>query len=262
MRQNPHNRFKDGLTEKRRRRFLLKIIFILASLLSIGAAVFYFLFISSFLQIKDVEIIGLEKVEIQEISKIVDLHINRADNLFFVRFNKNIYLFDGDSLKEEIKTKYPVIKSVEVEKNIPHNIKVITTERIPEGIWCGPDGDCRYFDEENVFWGQAIRSTGSLLMSIDDLRREKSGDDMLMMDAIRKITGGLGKLNIKITRIDIPEGSIGDIKIHLPDYYILFNVDTEIDRQIDVLSIFLREQEPDFKPEYLDLRIKERVYYR
>ena len=70
--------------------------------------------------------------------------------------------------------------------------------------------------------------------------------------------------NIRVNKIEIRPDSINDFYIYTTNgFYIIFNMEISIPKQIEVLKIFLAEKGQDFKPtEYIDLRIEGRVYYK
>ena len=66
-----------------------------------------------------------------------------------------------------------------------------------------------------------------------------------------------------IKRIEIPADFIDDLTVHTAKgYYILANTGSGMDKQLDTLRIFLKNKGADFHPEYIDIRIEGRVYYK
>ena len=176
----------------------------------------------------------------------------------------NILFFNEEKLKEIINNNVGLIKDIEIEKDFPHNIKITLTERIPVGTWCYMD-NCSYFDDDGIKWGKALKSSGSLLLNINDGRsdsRDQDMVDMLYWDKIRVAVNELKKIDVKVTSVEIPPDSL-DI-FHLQTsrgYYIIFDIGTDISEQIKVFKIFL-ENKNEFSAQYVDLRIGGRIYYK
>ena len=63
----------------------------------------------------------------------------------------------------------------------------------------------------------------------------------------------------------IPENSFDEFRVYTDrGFYLIFSLDSNIKNQTDVLRIFLDEKskDPNFNPQYLDLRIDGRIYYK
>jgi len=72
-------------------------------------------------------------------------------------------------------------------------------------------------------------------------------------------------MNIFINKFTIPDKFISDFSAFTSNgYELLFSTDSDVNKQLEVLEIFLAEKkdDPDFKPQYIDLRINGRVYYK
>jgi hypothetical protein len=258
-----NNRYSDGLAQKKRRRFFIKIFIILGSSIIAIACVVYSLFFSSLMQITDITISGAKTVNPDDINSIVRSEIDKTYGPLSVKLRKNILFFDQKTVRDKILSDFPVIKTVEIQKILPHEIKIIISERNPQGTWCTPD-KCRYFDREGIKWGSALRSSGSILLAVDDFRTEdKDGQGRLFMESIEEIAVGLEKLKIKIEKVEIPSNSIGNFKVHTAGgYYLVFTVDSSIEKQLETLKIFLENRTGDSAIQYIDVSIEGRAYYR
>ena len=131
--------------------------------------------------------------------------------------------------------------------------------------------NCYYFDDEGVLWGKALRSSGSLLLNVDDLRPTVEGgstdssikvDDQLLR-AIKELTDELKNIDIKINKIEIPSDSIGELRIYtIRGYYLIVDIESSIKSQIDILRILLKEKGESFSPQYINLKVEGRAYYK
>ena len=72
-------------------------------------------------------------------------------------------------------------------------------------------------------------------------------------------------MGIKTRSVTIPENSVDEFRVAAAGGYdILFSLDSDYKNQLSVLRIFLDQKgkDPAFDPQYLDLRIDGRVYFK
>lgn len=269
-----HNPYGDNLARKRRRRFFLILSFGIAGVLTAAGLLVYVLLFSPWMRLTETNINGLKTVRAEEIFPLIDSIKNEGIlGRLSIKPQQNILFFNEDVLADKLVSQFSVIKEVAISKEFPHKLTLDITERIPVGTWCLLDDgstllttSCRYFDDSGVLWGKALRSSGSLLLSIDDLRITEEQTKMIdqsILEPIKKAIVGLDELGIKIKKIEIPDGTIGDFRVYIvAGYYILFNNESDIFGQIKVLKILLDEKGKNFKPTYVDLRIDGRIYYK
>lgn len=261
-----HNFYSDNLAHKKRRRFFIQLSIIGAVTISIIGFAIYGSFYSGWFDVRSISITGFKATnESQLLETIHSTLSNQKILLIGDRYGKNIYLLNSSLIKENILAQYPTIKEVKINKNYPHNLDIDITERTPVGTWCFSD-DCFYFDDGGILWGKAIKSSGSLLLTIEDNRtfsEQQNRIDMPLLNNVHNIKAGLDTLNIRIDKIEIKSDSPTDFYAYaLNGYYLIFNGEISIDKQFQVLKIFLNEKGSGFKAQYIDLRIDGRVYYK
>lgn len=259
-----YNKYGDNLARKRRRRFLLIVIAVIAGSLLLVAFIIYALFYSPWMKITEVNIHGLKTISQEEILRIVDSLTNR-ETLGKLRLkpHANILFISSDSLNEKLRKEFLVIKSLEISKHFPHELIINIEERTPIGTWCR-ETECRYFDNSGVLWGKALKSSGSLLLVINDLRLTELENNINseLLEAIKKLIDGLNSINIKIKSVEIPADEIGDIWVYTNSVpKLMFSTDSDIPAQIEILKILI-DQKDNFNPQYIDLRIDGRIYYK
>lgn len=270
-----YNRYGDNLARKKRHRFFLKIGVILGVLLVLSGISFYFLFFSNFLQITEQTIEGLQTLKSDEVYAILDSTINQSFfGILAFKPQKNIFFFSDEFVANKIRSDFAVVEKVKIIKDYPHKIIVQIEERKSVGIWCFNSNssiplianECRYFDQYGVLWGQALKSSGSLFLNIDDQRLYETYPkkiDPLFQEVFNQVVVSFDKLNMAIRKIIIPNNSVNDFHVYVAKgYYLLFNVDSEISKQIESLEIFLANKGDDFVAEYVDARISGRIYYK
>ena len=113
-------------------------------------------------------------------------------------------------------------------------------------------------------WGPAVRSSGFLLLTVEDSRpREDFGIDADFFRAIREAAVGLSGLTVR--SVAIPEDSFDEFRVHTDkSFYLIFSLGSNIKNQLEILKIFLEEKAKDanFNPQYIDLRIEDRIYFK
>ncbi len=251
--------YKDEVVRRHRRAFVLKIVLWGLGTVIVVAGLIYLFFFSSLFDIREVSFNGLDTVNSEEFKGKIDERLGQKVLGFLPRRN-NIFFSNTGNFEAEIASAYPVFKSVKVEKKMTHGLVFNFTERKPAGIWCFKNS-CSYFDDNKILWGQPAKSSGFIFLAVDDQRSgiEKIDDEFFgpIMEVAKNLSGD-------IKNIIIPESSFSDFRVYTSDYYIIFTIDSDVQNQLDVLKIFLREKskEADFHPQYIDLRIEGRVYYK
>ena len=221
------------------------------------------------MEINRVNVSGLNKIIGDEFNKELN---ERLDSkwLGLLKRQRNLVFFDADSFRAEMLVAFPEIKEISVNKEPLHILNIDVIERTTVGIWCSTG--CKYFDEEGSVWGSATKSSGSLVIVVEDMRQEKDtvqeslsqGDSGILAD-VMLISKQLKEMDIFINKFTIPDKFIGDFNaLTSGGYELLFSADSNIKEQVEVLEIFLKEKrgDPDFKPQYIDLRINGRIYYK
>ena len=261
-----YNRYADNIARKKRRHFFLKFLLGLSLLILGMVAIIYGAFFSTLLQITEVKIEGLKNLKYEEIYPIIDTSLNqKIFELIPIKPQRNILFFSDDLIKNSILDQFPIVKEFTVKKNYPHEIIAYITERTTMGTWCFGQ-ECNYFDSEGILWGKALKSSGSLLLLVDDLRIHSDRPkkiDHLYLEGIKKALAGLSNLKIQPIKVEIPADSIDDIRIYtVNNFYVLFSMGSDIDKQLRVLKIFLENQDGNFRPDYIDVGIEGRAYYK
>lgn len=254
--------YRDKLARRNRLFFILKISGIIAALILVIGGGIYFLFFTDKLEIKEVAINGLKTLDRELIMDKINERLDYK-KYGYLNTQKNIIFFDGDTLTADLLSANSVLDAVRIEKTFPHRLSVEISEKEPVGIWCAA-GECRYFNHEMETWGQAVRSSGFLFLTVEDSRQtEKFGIDADFFRAINELTANLSQLTIK--SIAIPENSFDEFRVYTDrNFYLVFSLDSNIKDQVDILKIFLtdKNKDPNFNPQYIDLRINGRVYYK
>lgn len=117
---------KNPFTKKKKRpKINWKKFFFSLLIISVLAGVFWWLFLSNFWDIKDIEVEGAERISEKEILDIA-WNQTRQEKLLFSSQSK-LTLFDKEKLEEKLKKKYR-LPEVLVNKKIPNKIKILIKE--------------------------------------------------------------------------------------------------------------------------------------
>jgi hypothetical protein len=237
----------------------------------IVAGLIYLLFFSKLLDVREVSFNGLDTINSDDFKSKIEEQLNRKIFKYLPR-KDNIFFVDTSDLETQLASTYPVFKKVDIRKKLLHGLVFNFLERKPAGIWCFTStssaqvNNCQYFDEDKVLWGESAQSSGFIFLTIED-QREKSSrqvDDEFfkpIMEVARNMVG-------EVKKIVIPKNSFSEFRVYTADYYIIFSTEFDTKNQLDVLKILMSEKAKDsslpdgFHPQYIDLRIDGRVYYK
>ena len=228
----PRNPYVDNLARERRRRFFIRLLASVFCGVMLGGVSAYGLFYSGWMDINSISINGLKSITEDQISPTIRTMIEKnVVPILNIRFQRNVFFFNPKPVKEAILARFPVIKAIEISKDLPHKITLNITERTVLGTWC-LNNSCHYFDEEGVLWGKALKSSGSLLLNVEDFRQSEGRTkiDGQFLVGIKELTNELKNINLKINKIEIPKDSVGEFKVYngLEREVLFSNFDLEV----------------------------------
>lgn len=260
-------RYKDEVMRRHRRSFVFKIVVIVFLTIIVVAGLTYLLFFSRMFDVREISFNGLDTVSSDVFRAKIDDNLNQKILGYLPRRN-NIFFIDTGNFENEFASSYPVFKSVDIKRKLLHGLVFDFLERKPLGIWCFRES-CSYFDNDQVLWGQPSKSSGFIFLAVDDQRVKTEQQTQQIDDEFFKPITEVAKILAgEIRNIIIPEGSFNEFRVYTADYYIIFTIDFNIQNQLDTLKIFMTDKAKTppsadgFHPQYIDLRIDGRVYYK
>jgi hypothetical protein len=130
------------------------------------------------------------------------------------------------------------------------------------GTWCH-DNTCRFFDRTGAQWGEALQSSGPLLLLIDD-QRASSSMQARITQGIVAAADALPQMGLTVKSAELSDDQPGATITISRQYVLYLDPLGDIDDQMATLQIFLSDRAKDtaFAPAYIDLRTPGRVYYR
>src|SRR3989344_3626283 len=287
--------YNHKLQKKKRMRHLIYASFVLLMI----CLFFYTLFFSDRFSIKDIKIFGAESISESllkaEIAGALDMR-----SFVFLK-NTNIFAMPSDFLRDELKVKFPKIKTVLVEKNIfKREVSFVITERKATGITCKNDdgnprtqraeqspyddnprtqraeqsphdGPCFYFDSEGVIFNSSPVILGAQVLKIIDdaintdmiLPNHKYLESQIWLIGFLK-NKALAQNNITLRYFSFLNNH-GDISAETTQgFKIFFNSQIVPAEQIKVLGGILDKEIKDQTSnlDYIDLRVENRAYYK
>jgi hypothetical protein len=262
--------YRGNLASKRRQTFRLKGVLIALGVLVGVGGIGYAFFYASWFQVKNVNLLGVNEFHQPEVQRAVEQALGRT--FMGIPTGRDILFVHADALQASLAGQFPFLNGVTVHKKYFHTLQVVGTERQAEGVWCfnpPAGGTCRYFDHGGVIWGDAIQSSGFLLLNVNDLRAMPSSAslaiDSRFLQAIQTVVPTLSSQGVKVKGIMIPEGSFTEFDVSVSDGYpVKFSLDSDLSSQLDAYRIFRGQKAGDatFHPQYIDMRFDGRVYFK
>jgi len=230
---------------KRKKPFIISFLF----LIILGGMVYLFLF-SSVFKIKDIQVLGCEKLSAQEIKNIITEKIN-----------SNIFLANLNVLENYLFKKYPQIATINIKRKFPNVILARIEERKPVAV-IGIQ-DLYFIDEEGVVFERSFQ----IPQNISEIKKEGLKNDIQLGETIieKKEMENILKIinNSTVFAKEITIVSKNRINVNTQEgFLIYFNPEKNLDWQIEQLGIILKEEIPSQAKkniEYIDLRF-DKIY--
>jgi len=242
-------RYKKSFRTKKKKsvfRIFKKKFFWLALLFFIILSGLTYLFIfSSVFQVKNITILGNEKTSAEEIRIII------SNN------TKNIFLADLEKIDIMLLEKYPQIANVSIKRNLPNALLVEIEERKPVAV-IFKNEEYFFIDKEAVIFEKILERGSEMLV----IKSEEEFIGKEQLSQILKINSALrDDLKILIQEIQVVSEKRVNIEV-LEGWNIYFNLEKDLDWQLEEFSILLKEKislENRENLEYIDLRF-EKIY--
>jgi hypothetical protein len=184
--------------------------------------------------------------------------------------NKNIFLARSDILERELQKEFPQIKSITIKRTINRSLELTIQLRNPLFTIC-ENTICSNISDDGVnigndslsasltsLTGIAPKSRGEIVVSEREIAWFKT-----IVEIYNQIDG------IKVSSIAIQQKAedriLGVFVYTEQGYYIMLDLDTDIVYQAGALKqVFISQIPPEQRPnlQYIDLRVKDRVYYK
>ena len=257
--------------KKRKKRIILTIFYIFLGI-SLLLGLFYFLFFSDYFNIKNVSFSGEETIKEYDLRSVYLKHANQEKYIFLNQ--KNIFALSSLDLAEVLKKSFRKIKNVKIDKKIPNSLSIAVEEYKPVGISCKnfntSGSECFYFDKDGIIFDSAPLIIGELFLSVYDKdininNFPNAKYDKDLVDFILRFKKAILKeSNLSVKYFNF-KNQFNDIEIFMKKGFKIFlTKDQNPERQAsDVIKVLEKEiKENIVNLDYIDLRIKNRVYYK
>lgn len=252
-----------------RNKFLWSAVLLLCA----AGTIVYFVFLSPYLQVANVNISGNQEVKIDELQKFVSERIGHG---FFIFQTKSIILVSPAKLRAEMLELFPRLSEAELSRRLPRTLVLTVQERKPAAIWCRQEAEGR--DSIRCFSidlnGVAFREVGlESSANLPILRGQNSnetfrlGSAVIQKDTLEKVLalekelGGALHIETK-EAILLPENRVNIATKE--GWEIYFELPLDLSWQMTRLKLLLEKEIPAEKRpglEYIDMRYS-KVYYK
>jgi hypothetical protein len=194
------------------------------------------------------------------------------DKTYWWYNNKNIFLLRGNGLENDLLQEFPQIKSMLIKRNLLDKTVNLDITLRKSAFYNCYDSSCYLISEDGFNMGISAGSNEDLV-EIKGISQKSAGKPVLTEREINWLINIVEEYNkidsLKITYIDIQQKS-GDNIVSIfvytdKGYYIMLDLDTDVIYQAQVLKQVFISQIPlerQDELEYIDLRIKDRAYYK
>lgn len=266
----PRSKYRDEFKAKKQKKAAFKAALGLAALALAIIGIIYTLFFAGLFDLRTINIAGAETIPQSEIQSEVRNFLDSRAVVFKRRVNPA--LFTSEALQFELAIRFPKIESIKVVKKMPHTLDITLQERKPAGIWCmALQKKCFYFDKSGVAYEETNPTRGFLITNVTDNRSRELVmgsfvEDDTWLKNIVEAKELLHKAGVGAAEFRIPSNSFDEFEVETAEgWEIKFAISGNVPSQISALSTFLKEKIPSNKRstlQYVDLRIRDRIYYK
>lgn len=237
--------------------------------LAIASTFLYLLVFFAKVQVGIVSISGNNNVKAQDIETIAWSDINRK--VFSVGpltlTSKSILLTGSQKITSDILKNFPEIATASVSKKLMQTINIQVKERVPFAVYCSED--CSYIDQDGIIFKTPDQMDNMTVIKYKSTDKQfKLGDRAVEKNIVEKISK-MKKILVDNFQIDIKNVTISEpskLEVQTTENWMMFfDLESDIDSQITKMHLLLKDE---IKPEdrqnlqYIDLRFKDRAYYK
>lgn len=244
------------------------------ALLSFLGVTIYVLFLSHFLSITNIKIIGTEKIDSAAIERTTRASL--AGGYFNILPKNNIILLQKDKISRILMDNFKLIEKLEIKKYFPDTLVISIKEKNPMLI-LSSGGQEYVIDDLGVAYEKAdfesdfLRENKLLTLEDSSGRKISIEKETLSPDYIKFILDVKDRLKSYLDietspTVKISNIASGDITMETDDgWKINLNAEVGADKEVEMLKVVLDnkiEKEKRGELEYIDLRTDNKVYYK
>ncbi|MBD3300089.1 MAG: hypothetical protein GF347_01930 [Candidatus Moranbacteria bacterium] len=259
---HPKNRFS-----------FLSYLFYLICVLAAGAFFYYLVFLSPLFNAEKVVIVSDTKISDAKIESEIE---GLIEGKIWGLFNKKHFLFlRSTKIENHLKDRFKSFERVSVRRDFFGKLRVEIKEKEGVVVMCGTD-NCLLFDNGGIVVLTFERSELYRFSEVAEVINDHS--DIVIdegmgvvskeyIDFILNVRGALKqKIGAEIMSIHTPLPWASEVKVKTDQGWLLiFETSYSLEKQLDFLSVILekeiKEEDRDCI-EYIDLRVKNKVYFK
>ena len=241
-----------------RDRFFWLAIFVLI----LFSSSFYFLFLSDFFQIKNINISGFEEIPEERLSLLVG---ERLENKILFFSTKSIFLANSNEIKKDVLKGFPSVNQIQIKRNFPDALDVSVIEKIGLATFCqqfeedksssfpfagARESNCFVLDKEGIVFEENDGLQPVLIRTLISTDEISLGDKVIEKDDLDQIS----EINSFLEEnLDIPikEFIISSVEkltaLTQEGWELYFNPREDIKWQLTKLKVLLDEKIPPEK---------------
>lgn len=239
----------------------------------LATAVYFLVFFSGFF-VSEIKISGNQKISTQALSQLVENNVlHKFVDFGWVKiYSKSIFLVNTKAISKEAVKNFPAIEKIIVKRHFFKTISVDIQERSPIGVFCNKNEDCFLVDASGVIF-EAVNNIPENTFIV----RQEVSDNLPMLgeQAVDKnILASIAKAEKSLKDnygVNIVQAVISSpIRLDLTTsegwkVYLSTEAGADINAQLSNMLLLLGgEITPAIREnlEYIDLRYKNRAYYK
>jgi len=230
----------------------------------LGGITLYLICFLPYLQIKDVLVLGNEKIAPESVKQSVNLLLEK--NILGFE-SKSIILANLKAIKTKVLADFPGIKELKTKKLLPNVILVEVTERKPVAIWCRAN-NCFLLDSDGVIFENTTKNNDLTIFSEQAKGETYLGQKVIEKETVSQILT-VQKTMLEKAKIQAKEFSLFENEGRLnaktsENWSVYFDLNGDLNWQLLELELVLEKELPLAKRaglEYIDLRFS-KVFYK
>lgn len=240
--------------------WIFLLFFILISTVS------YFVFFFQGFNVANIEVSGNSVIKSEELENIIQSNLTGALGIP----SKNIIIISLERIRRKIIDNFPVIETLEIQKELPNKIKLTVKERNSFAVLCDSNNIsmCFLVDENGVIFEEAQPLTNDKIILFKDLSEEetKLGNAVLPKNSIELIAK-VGKnlennFQLGITKVLVSNPLIITTS---ENWDIYFDPERDTDFQVAKLKTLLEDEITENTRknlQYIYLQYGDKAYYK
>jgi cell division septal protein FtsQ len=241
---------------------------LLVTLTVLVGGLLLFIFFSPVFVIRNIVVLGNHHLTSSEVRETTDTVLRENSSLILPV--GHIFFLNKDDLTYDLKEKLPLVESVKFDRNFPDTLKVRIRERTPAFIWKAGE-DFYYIDPNGYAYlklnSQEAESSNLIILQDQAKIKVEIGQKVVtasFVDFINELLVSFTpKTKVQIGKIILPLTTMEIRVLTKEGWQAYFDTTRPANTQLKHLVSALKQvTKPRDQLEYIDLRLKDRIFYR